>query len=257
MKLGRVIAAAILLSPLPFSASVEPATAATTHTVVIKGSLQVSSCCGLLGTGDETRTETFTRVATLTRDHPTASLLVSKCAGGEARGDLRFKVRLNGALVFTTSDLKLFEESVCDNNDLDDESSEFTVSPPRRSRHVNLSTMNSEFHSPDEALAQFTVIHTVSPTTAPSLLYAGRVVGNPHKIALAWVDDSTDATGYEIHNTETNQTAHLASDRRSMVWEQAIVFHTCFQIRALGVGGPSAWVPANPSEICAKWFDSP
>ncbi|MFD3699641.1 hypothetical protein ACFWUZ_26525 [Streptomyces sp. NPDC058646] len=119
MKLAYLTAAAVLLAPIAFVA--QPAQAFNTHTVILTGTLEVYDHGGLFG-GSATSTDAFDRRVTLTHNRPRASVLVVECAGGETRAELRVTLMLLGSEVVSSGPrLRLYEESRCDNNDLDDE----------------------------------------------------------------------------------------------------------------------------------------
>ncbi|MFJ8504896.1 hypothetical protein [Streptomyces avermitilis] len=252
MKLVH-LAAAVLLVPIPFLGMTEPAAAANTHAVTAEGWLTaVDSGHPADGVQKE-----IDGTALLTHDNPTANFRVQVCAGGETRGVLSVMLRLRDSeKVDTSATLYLYEDSQCNNNDLDG-----TVRAPNKAislgggRSLRMYVKNSEFLSPDFVKANFRITHRVGPDigrpNAPSNVVASRVPGNSHKIAIQWADNATNETGYEIRNTTINQTGSLAPNTTETTWYQPIVFKECFQVRALGAAGPSDWTPVGPKVECA------
>ncbi|MGW7405509.1 hypothetical protein ACWGI9_17500 [Streptomyces sp. NPDC054833] len=244
------MAVAVLLVPVPFVGAAEPAGAAQVHTVVARGYLQVYECCSFLSPS-HTKTRNFSERFILTHARPTAHFWVKECAGDQARGELRVDFRLNGAEEVTTkARLKLYEESTCDNLDLDGDDSRSAIVGEAQSRRLIFEVLNDEFHSDDSAAVDFTVSQNLGPPPEPSNVVASRVPGNSHKISLEWVDQATDETGYEILNTSTGQIARLAPNATHTFWYQPIVYRTCFQVRAVNALGSSDWTPVSPTAEC-------
>jgi hypothetical protein len=251
MKLGHIMAAAVLLAPIPFVGMTEPAAAASTHTVVLSGTLFAYDGGSVFGSGDD-KTKDFDKRVNLTHDEPRARLKFVECAGDETRAELSVELRLTQTeSVSVQPTLYLYEESACNNTDRDG-SQQATARrlAGGQSRHWFLKVFNDEASSFDFVWADLTVTHNVVPPKEPSELVASHVQGDMHTIHLAWEDNATDETGYEIRNTTTNQTHRVAPNTTKLKWNSPIRFKQCFQIRALGDPNPSNWTPTDPQAVC-------
>jgi hypothetical protein len=252
MKNGHVIAAAVLLAPIPFMGMTEPAAANSIHTVVVKGTVRAYDGGPVFG-GSHNVTKTISRTVDLRHGGQDRHLRFTACAGGETRADLIVDLRLNSAeQIVADSTLYLFEGSSCNSDDQDGSQSVRNPKPISidQSRHRFLKVFNNEFQSFDFVTADFTVTHNVQPPKEPSGLVATHVQGDMHTIHLAWEDNATDETGYEVRNTTTGATARIAPNRTTIAWPSPLRFKQCFQVRALGNPKPSNWSPANPQAAC-------
>ncbi|WP_158734483.1 hypothetical protein [Streptomyces sp. NRRL F-2747] len=165
MNLGRLIAAVVLLTPIPFASMTESATAQEKHIVIIKGVLHTSACCGLdgvRGTGQDKYP--FDKRILLTPTHNFEEWTIRRCAA-DARGELTFRLSLvasTGAVIVKPW-LRLYEGRYCSTSDLEDQK---TLTIPKRilpgeSVFWNWHLENGEWASPDEVFAGFVVANTV------------------------------------------------------------------------------------------------
>lgn len=251
MKLARLMAAALLLAPIAFVGMTEPAAAANTHIVLLKGKMWVLDSGGLLGKSS-LRKVPIDRQANLTHDAPKKTFKFKTCAGHETRGELSVALTLTSSdRVVTSTRLRLFEESGCDNDDLDGwHAPAIRVIGVGDGHRTRITVLNDEFESPDQVDADFTVRHNALPPNAPSQVVASRVPGDSHTISVEWTDEATDETGYEVRNTTTNQTKNLPPNTTRTTWPNPVVHRSCFQVRAVGVGGPSEWTPVGTQVEC-------
>jgi hypothetical protein len=251
MKLLRLLAAAVLLAPVPLVSASNPAGGAEVHHVVAQGNLEVYECCTFLSPS-HLKTRHFNKPFVLTHDKPKAHFQVKECVDDQVRGELRVDARINGAEeVVAAARIKLYEESTCENLDLDGQNSRSATVGETQSGRLRFTAVNTEFHSSDSVAADFTVTNNVGAPPEPSHVVARRLPGDSSKIVLDWVDEATNETGYEILNTSTGQIARLGPNRIQTYWKQPIVYRTCFQIRAVGALGSSAWTPVSPTAECA------
>ncbi|MFE0539106.1 hypothetical protein ACFW20_34320 [Streptomyces nigra] len=159
-------ATALLAASIPFASAAQPAAAANSHSVTLSGTIEVYECCGFLSDSDTQRRDFE---VSFLLNHAGAGqrtvLKASVCAGGEARGELRVGVNLQGSEVLVTRPtLRLFEGSDCDNFDLDDQHiGEVRNLPLGTAQTWVLFAANTEFHSSDTATAWFSVIHKTGP----------------------------------------------------------------------------------------------
>jgi hypothetical protein len=163
MKLGHIAAAVVLSISIPFAGAAQPAGAASSHTVILQGTIDVWECCGFLDS-DDRQTRDFNRSLRLVHgEHKWFK--EEECAGGEARGELTVNVRvLSDDTLQVWSILNLWEGGSCQSLDRDGYESGAT-------RYLSLGTAqtwvlnarNDEFHSEDAAKAWFSVIHKVAP----------------------------------------------------------------------------------------------
>ncbi|WP_371598552.1 hypothetical protein [Streptomyces sp. NBC_00564] len=167
MKLGYFVAAAVLLTPIPFAGMAQPAAALEeTHVVVLKGNLRVISCCGFLGMGNGDETFPFWKQVGLTRSNQRAYLEITGCAGGEARGILEFRLRLNDSdKLFVRPTLLLYEGASCNSDDKDAEVYPYPTEVAANSGATvwEIGVFNNEFRSLDEVWANFTATHSLWP----------------------------------------------------------------------------------------------
>ncbi|MFD7096448.1 hypothetical protein [Streptomyces xanthophaeus] len=169
MKLGYVIAAAVLLAPIPFAGMENPAAASPVHTVVVNGTLVVRDGGSSFDYPKRKITERVfhipTRTFTLRHGHPGGALVHRVCAADETRGELRVKVLLQpSGRVDALAELKLFEESVCENLDLEGKDYGTTSIRPGQTGTIgNLLVKNGEFNSFDLATAAVTVTQNPVP----------------------------------------------------------------------------------------------
>lgn len=229
--------------------------AANTHAVTLRGTMDVNDCCDIFSGSNKVELN-FNRRVNLTHDQPRHLFEVTACAGGETRGHLRVSVQLRGTEVLIARPvLRLFEESSCNNWDLDGQASRAAKNiSVGNSDGWSMAAVSNEFNKVDSALAWFTVSHGIGADIGrprePSNVIASRVPEDSHRIALQWDDNATNETGYEIRNTTINQTARLAPNTTKTTWYQPIVFKACFQVRAVGDRGPSDWTPVGTAVEC-------
>ncbi|MEV8535194.1 fibronectin type III domain-containing protein [Streptomyces sp. NPDC051211] len=253
MKLGHAMGAAVLLTPVLFVGMTESATARNTHAVTIQGVLNVRDA------GGQVSGDSFSQQVNLTHDAPTGSFRVERCAGGETRGVLSVSLQLNSSeTVSPRAVLYLYEESTCNNNDL--EGTARTTNRPlamNKVRSHNLSVKNGEFLSDDSAHAEFSITHAagadVGRPNEPSNVVATAVPANNEKsVRVEWEDNASNETGYEIRNTTLNQTFGVAANTRTFsVPHLDEKVRYCFQVRAVGTKGPSDWTPVGERVECA------
>ncbi|MFF8730214.1 fibronectin type III domain-containing protein [Streptomyces sp. NPDC015171] len=254
MKLGYALATAALLAPIVSTGTAGPAAAADLNTVVLAGTLEVHNY-ETFGTSEKVIRK-FNRSVTLSTGHPTELVKVTQCAGGESRGELRIALTRRGSeAVSVRSTLRLFEGSDCDNGDLDgsDEEAGRLVFAGKSSDFF-LGAISKEEIKVDLALASFNAAHSTPETDAPaepSHVVASRPVDSRH-VSVTWEDEADDETGYEVTETFTHNTKTLPPNRTGFVYTIPGVTGAkqCFQVRALGARGPSAWTPVNPRGEC-------
>ncbi|MFJ4776463.1 hypothetical protein [Streptomyces sp. NPDC088762] len=250
MKLGNVAAAAVLLAPLSLM-STDPAAAAGLHTVTVSGVLTAVDGGGF-GQSQKKRTRDISGTFRLSHTSPGTSRAFSVCAGGETRGEVRIQLRLTRSeAVVATTRLRLYEESDCDNEDLEETKTSSTALAPGATRNVQFGAYTHEAGSYDFAFVKFTVTHDAAAPAAPSNLTATRLQGR--KVDVRWVDNATDETGYEIRNTAISSNAKpLPANTTNYIYHfnQVGPAYACFQVRAVGPGGTSDWTPTDPFAVC-------
>ncbi|CAM5468350.1 hypothetical protein [Streptomyces avidinii] len=268
MKLGHVIAAAVLMAPVPFIVT-EPAAAANTHTVGVEGSISVTDGGGWLAGPPFGRQETFSQEFNLTHDDPTVWPVVAElCVRGQTNGTLSVQLRLNrDETVYIYPALYLNEESECNNDDLDaaDLARSRTIAANRETTWV-LRAENKNPFSPDTASARVAVTHRIGADVGrprePSnvvasvvpnrLLCAAFEVECKKSVALEWVDNATNETRYEVRNANLEKIVSLPPNTTRHVWSGLDrTVKQCFQVRAVGDRGPSEWTPVGTAVECA------
>ncbi|MEV4190923.1 fibronectin type III domain-containing protein [Streptomyces toxytricini] len=251
MKLGRLIAALVLLAPIPFLGAADSAAAAQVHTVAIEGYLRVYASSGLFG-GGHIRVENFSESIRVTHARPTESISEEACAGDEARGELRVTFDLRGEEVVTVVRLRLYEGANCFSGDRDAEDYRFLRIDESESRQVHAyANSDDEFGSHDAVSANFTVSQNTGPPPEPSHVVASRLSAG--RVEITWVDEARLETGYEIRfNSIGGAIKRLPPNTTSYAF--SIPGPTgpkqCIQVRAVGVQGPSEWTPVGPFVEC-------
>ncbi len=159
MKPGHIIAAAVLLAPIPFAGMTNPAAASSQHTVVVSGHLTVTDAGGFPRYKKHIVNFNIPpRTFTLTHSRPFGRLTHRVCAGGETRGELRVQVLLQPSQsVDALAEVRLYEESTCENLDLEGKDWESTSVPPGQTRQISLAKVNHEHGSWDTVEADITV----------------------------------------------------------------------------------------------------
>ncbi len=268
MKFGRVVAAAVLLTPIPFIGIAEPAAAARTHTVSIEGTLVV-------GNGGHAREflDIDARV-NLTHTSPIRHPQFEICANDEARGVLLFTLTLNRFdEVGVTPVLYLYEGSSCGTRDLDaTASAERRLIPLGGNRTWSMVAKNDEFLSFDVAQADFTVTQGVGidegQPTEPSHMVARRIhllciprvpCHKTDEAKVEWVDEANNETGYEVRRTRIDAAGNISTEQPVRLPSNATTFTSvdldrnskyCYQVRAVGTGGRSDFTPVSPTAEC-------
>lgn len=160
MKLGRIAATAVLLAPIPFVATTEPAAALTTHTVRASGFMRAIDGGGIF----ESRTSAdrnFSRTFTLSHAAPTRSTTIPSICARETRGELFISFRLNPADTVTVRTvLSLFEGSSCTSSDLEETKRSSSLVGPGAVRLVQFGAYTHELGSYDWAFVRYTVRHS-------------------------------------------------------------------------------------------------
>jgi hypothetical protein len=171
MKLGNVIAAAVLVTPIPFAGMTNPAVASSSHTVVVSGWMRVTDSGAFFSIPpNQTRIVNFTiptRTLTLTHTSPSRRITHRVCAAGETTGKLTIQLVLQPSQrVDALAELKLYEESVCENLDLDDTDWASTSVNPGQTKQIDTLwvTNAQEFQSWDSAEASVTVTQKSVPS---------------------------------------------------------------------------------------------
>ncbi|MFF4105685.1 hypothetical protein [Streptomyces sp. NPDC001903] len=166
MKLGHVIAATVLLTPIPFAGMTNPAAAFSPHTVVVSGLLRVEDSGSTFSIPPNKRHLVNLNIPptkfTLTHTRPTHRAVHKACAAEETQGQLTISLVLQPSeRVDALAELKLFEESHCENYDLDGTDwASVSVPPGQTGRIENLFVTNSqEYDSWDNASASVTIDH--------------------------------------------------------------------------------------------------
>ncbi|MFF4105664.1 hypothetical protein [Streptomyces sp. NPDC001903] len=171
MKLGHVIATAVLLTPIPFAGMTNPAAASSSHTVVVNGKMTVTDSGSFpLNNVHIVNFEMPTRTFILTHARPTGRVVHRVCAAEETRGQLTIQVVLQPSeRVDALAELKLYEESTCENLDLDDTDWAATSVNPGQTRQMKRLwvTNAQEVQSWDSAEATVTVAQEPSPPEPP------------------------------------------------------------------------------------------
>ncbi|MFD9454949.1 fibronectin type III domain-containing protein [Streptomyces sp. NPDC059985] len=255
MKVGHVIGATVLLTPVLFVGMTEPASARNTHTVTIQGVLNVRDA------GGQVSGDAFTEPINLTHDSPTGSFRVERCAGGQTRGVLSVTVRLNSTeTVSPSAVLYLYEGTDCKSNDLEGTARTRATDGPLlmgRIRDRELSVKNGEFLSDDSAHAELSIEHAagadVGRPREPSDVVATAIPGTGEKaVRVDWSDNASNETGYEIRNTTLNQSFLVDANATSFSLPHLNdKIRHCVQVRAVGVQGRSAWTPVGERVECA------
>ncbi len=251
MKLGRIVAAAVLLTPISFVFTTEPAAAASRHTVTVSGLLTAVDGGGF-GQSQKKRSIDISGTFRLSHTSPRSSRTFTVCAGGETRGEVRIGLLLTRSeAVVATTRLRLYEESNCDNNDLEETRTSSRALRPGATQNVQFGAFTHEAGSYDFTFVKYRVTHDAAPPAAPSNLTVTRLQGR--KVDVRWVDNATDETGYEIRNTAISSNAKpLPANTTNYLYSfnQVGPANACFQVRAVGLGGPSAWTPTDPFAVC-------
>ncbi|MGE7387862.1 fibronectin type III domain-containing protein [Streptomyces sp. NPDC004126] len=254
MKRGRAVGAAVLLAPVLFVGMTQPAAARNTHAVTIRGVLNVRDAGGQVNGGS------YSETVNLTHDAPRGSFRFERCAGGETRGLLIVTLQLNkDETVTPRGTLYLYEESSCNNNDLD--GTMRTAARPLamdKVRTHHLSVKNDEFLSDDSTSADFSITHEaagvdVGRPNEPSNVVATAVpVGNEKSVRVDWEDNANNETGYEVRNATLNQNFGVGANVRTFsIPHLDPNLRYCFQVRAVGAQGPSDWTPVGEKVECA------
>ncbi|MFF5704610.1 fibronectin type III domain-containing protein [Streptomyces sp. NPDC012794] len=234
-----------------------PASAASTHTITVSGSLTVSDAPGIT-TNRTTRTIPFTRIAQLSHDRTNDTLTAESCVGGETRGVLSVQIQIREdetAVISPT--LRLYEGSDCLTNDLDgeDQGIQRGLRPGRSLTNWGLSAENGEAGSDDYARVNFNVKHQggtgigVGSPAEPSNVVATREA-DPTSVRVEWSDAATDETRYEIFNSSLQQAKGVSANTTSFVWTGLPLGKQCFQVRAVNDVGPSDWTPVSARSEC-------
>ncbi|MET9450922.1 hypothetical protein [Streptomyces cinerochromogenes] len=236
---------AVLLAPIPFLGMTEPAEAFTTHIVRVSGSLRVVDTGGDFSLPAETRTRTFHRSFRLTHHTiPARHFVVRECAG-DTLAELTIDLYIHDEDVLARMRMGL-HQSACEQTGVEERVSAgpAVIARDETQRFTLPLVQKPSF---DNALAWFSVRHDVAPPLAPSGLNVTREppdrrTGLRHML-VEWQDDSADEKGFEIRNTDTNQTRRVNPDRTSYEWAVLGREQQCFQVRALGDPDPSDWTP--------------
>ncbi|MET9963023.1 hypothetical protein ABZ128_28820 [Streptomyces sp. NPDC006326] len=164
MKLGHIIAAATLLAPIPFAGMTNPATASSVHTVVVSGFFAVKDG-GTFPSYNVTRVRFNIppRTFTLTHSRPSDSLTRRLCAADETRGELRVQMVLQPSqAVDVLAEVKLYEETTCENHDLEGKNWDSIRVTPGQTKQIYLMQVNGEYDSRDNAEAHIIVHQNIN-----------------------------------------------------------------------------------------------
>ncbi|MGW8783076.1 fibronectin type III domain-containing protein [Streptomyces sp. NPDC055796] len=254
MNLRYATGAAVLLTPVLFVGMTEPAAARNTHTMLIRGVLNVRDA------GGEVTGGSFSQAVDLTHDATTGTFRFSRCAGGETTGVLVLTFYLHrDETVTPNGTLSLYEGTRCNDPDLDG-----TIRVAERPivlgkvRNENLVVKNGEFLSNDSTSAEFSITHRaavvdVGRPNEPSNVVATAVpVGNEKSVRVDWEDTANNETGYEVRNTTLNQNFSVDANTKTFTAPHLDPkVRYCFQVRAVGAQGPSGWTPVGEKVECA------
>ncbi|MFF5447522.1 fibronectin type III domain-containing protein [Streptomyces sp. NPDC012888] len=254
MKLRYAAGAAVLLTPVLFVGMTEPAAARNTHTMWIRGVLNVRDA------GGEVTGGSFSQAVDLTHDATSGTFRFSRCAGGETTGVLVLTFYLRrDETVTPNGTLSLYEGTRCDDPDR-----EGTIRVSERPillgkvRSEELVVRNREFLSDDSTSAEFSITHRVAavdvgrPTEASNVVATAVPVGDEKTVRVDWEDDANNETGYEVRNTTLNQNFGVGANTKTFsVPHLDPKVRYCFQVRAVGNQGPSDWTPVGEKAECA------
>ncbi|MEV8535212.1 hypothetical protein [Streptomyces sp. NPDC051211] len=258
MKLPRAAAAATLPIPLLCMWMAPPAAAATTHTIVMTGTMTVVNGGGI-GHGSSRGTFDIPKTEHVTHDKPVDTIVISKCVGDETVGELTVHLQLRrDEMVVASPTFRLFEGSSCLTRDLDGqaEAIQHGMKPGQSLTNWRLSARNGEALSDDSGSVTFNLKHNTGSgmgfgrPAEVSGVVATRVAGDPSKVLVQWEDVVTDETSFQIRNSTRNTTVSVGANSTSFILSGQPTERQCYQVRAANSHGTSDFTPVNPQGEC-------
>ncbi|WP_156691667.1 hypothetical protein [Streptomyces ficellus] len=259
MRLRRAAAAAALPIPLLCVWLAPPASAATTHTISLTGTMTVTNAGGVFD-DDTTQTFDFRRQVRLTHDNPTNTLTTSHCVANQTVGSLSVRVQLrNNEMVVEAPTLRLLEGSSCLTSDLDGSSEGIQqgMRPGGSLTGARLSARNSEAFSPDRASVTFNLRHATGsgvgagrPAPVAGVVASRPDPADPSRVRVDWQDVVTDETHFQLRNSTLNTTVSVGPNTTSFTFTGQPAERQCYQVRAANSHGPSDWTPVSPTQEC-------